>query len=119
LYFIYRGRQVQFPVSAKGWAQMWLKENPWNYRCRSSQHDYQQAALRQGLIAANSILRDWIKSQLTAIESGILSFEAVFLPYMLTNDGRPVIERLAETNMLPSPTETKVVPLPLIKDSSA
>ena len=56
--------------------------------------DYEQAALRQGHVAVNSILRDWIKGQMTAIECGILSFEAVFMPYMLTGDGRPLIERL-------------------------
>ena len=43
--------------------------------------------------AVNSILRDWIKRQVTAIECGILSFEAVFMPYMLTSDGRPLLER--------------------------
>jgi hypothetical protein len=32
-------------------------------------------------------------------------------PYMLTADGRPVIERLAEMNLLPSPESAKVVPL--------
>jgi hypothetical protein len=30
-------------------------------------------------------LRDWIKGQVTAIECGILKFEAVFMPYMLRN----------------------------------
>jgi hypothetical protein len=47
-----------------------------------------------------------------AIECGILSLEAVFMPWMLTADGRPLIERLAETNLLPSPEEPKVIPLP-------
>jgi hypothetical protein len=35
--------------------------------------------LRQGDVAVNSILRDWIKGQVTAVECGILSFEVVFL----------------------------------------
>ena len=56
----------------------------------------------------NSILRDWIKGQVTAVECGILSFEAVFMPFMLTADGRP----LAERAMLPKPAEEKVVALP-------
>jgi hypothetical protein len=33
--------------------------------------------LRQGQVAVNSILRDWIKGQVTAVECGILSFEAM------------------------------------------
>jgi hypothetical protein len=105
LAFVHRGRRVRLRASAKGWAQMWLKENPHTYRMRHTKHDHEQAALRQGHIAVNSILRDWIKGQITAVESGILSFEAVFMPFMITVDGRPLIDRLAETNLLPPPTE--------------
>lgn len=111
LAFSHRGRQVQLRASAKGWAQMYLKENPWTHRRRGSKHDWETAALRQGHIATNSILRDWIKGQMTAVECGILSFEAVFMPYMLTADGRPLIDRLREGNLLPAPQEPKVVNL--------
>ena len=96
LAFTHRGRQVQKPMSAKGWAQMWLKENPYNGRRRITRHEYEQAALKQGLIAANSVLRDWVKAHITIIESGMVSFEATFLPWMLTNDGRTVLERIEE-----------------------
>jgi len=112
LAFSHRGRPIQLRASAKGWAKMYLKENPWTHRRTGQQVDYEQKALRQGHIAVNSILRDWIKGQVTAVECGILSFEAVFMPYMLTADGRPLVERLAETGMLPAPEEAKVVPLP-------
>ena len=114
LAFKHRGRSVQLMASAKGWAQAWLKENPWNYSRRSTRQDYEQQALKQGHVAVNSVLRDWMKGQVTAIECGILSFEAVFLPHMLTHDGRTVIERLGETDLLPpQPTEQpKVVSLP-------
>ena len=61
----------------------------------------------KALVAVNSALRDWIKGQVTAIETGILSFEAVFMPHMITNDGRPMIERVTE--MLPAPTEQKAI----------
>jgi hypothetical protein len=33
-------------------------------------------------------LRDWIKGQVTAIESGILSFEAVFMPCSPMTEGQ-------------------------------
>lgn len=101
LAFRHRGRQVQLKASAKGWAQMYLKAHPWSYRSRGNKIDHEQRALSQGLIAVNSILRDWVKGQVTAVECGILSFEAVFVPYMLTNDGRPAIERILEMNILP------------------
>ncbi len=93
--------------SDRSWAQMFLKESPWTHRRRETRTNYEQAALRQGLIAINSILRDWVKGQLTAVECGVLSFEAVFMPYMLTNDGRPLIERALAENLLPAPKDTK------------
>jgi hypothetical protein len=110
LAFTHRGRRVQLTASAKGWAQMWLKENPWNYQRRSERAEYEQAALRQGHVAVNSVLRDWVKGQVTAIECGILTFEAVFMPFMLTSDGQPLIERIRD--LLPEPSEQKVVSLP-------
>jgi hypothetical protein len=108
--FTHRGRRVQLHASAKGWAQMWLKANPWNYSRRKTRDEYAQAALEQGHVAVNSVLRDALKGQITAIETGVLSFEAVFMPYMLTADGRTLLERGAE--LLPKPDESKVVALP-------
>ncbi len=35
----------------------------------------------------------------------MLSFEAVFVPHMLTADGRPVIDRMIEAKMLPAPSD--------------
>lgn len=96
LAFTYQGKKVQFRASANGWAAAFLKENPWNHRRRGTQRDYEHKARDQGMIAVNSILRDWIKGQMTAVETGILEFDHVFLPYMLTNDGRTVLERLQD-----------------------
>jgi hypothetical protein len=110
LAFKHRGRQVQLRASAKGWAQKFLKENPWSYRRTGSKAEWEQKALQRGLVAVNSVLRDWVKGQITAVECGILSFEAVFMPFMLTSDGRPVIERVNE--LLPQPDEPKVVQIP-------
>jgi hypothetical protein len=104
LAFRHRGRDVQLRASARGWAQMFLKEHPWTYRRRDTQKAYEQAALQQGVVAVNSILRDWVKGQITAVECGMMSFEAVFMPHMLTNDGRTLLERVEEAKMLPAPT---------------
>jgi hypothetical protein len=112
LAFVHRGRQHQLRVSAKGWAQMSLRKNPWTHRHRTSKHDYEQRALTQGYLAINSIVRDLIKGQVTAIETGIASVEAIFMPWMLTSDGRPLIERLDESGLIPEPQEQKVVALP-------
>jgi hypothetical protein len=110
LHFKHRGRTVQLTASAKGWTQMWLRKNPYTYRMRRQRIDYEQDALRQGHIAVNSIIRDWVKGSVCAIEAGVLSFEAVFMPHMLTSDGRPVIEQVQD--LLPAPAEPKVVALP-------
>ncbi len=105
LAFRHRGRPVQLKASANGWAALYLKENPWSYQRKSKKHEWEQKAVAQGLIAVNSILRDWVKGQITAVECGIMSFEAVFLPHMLTNDGRPLVERIQALDMLPPPSE--------------
>ena len=111
LAFTHRGQSILLRASAKGWAQMYLKENPWTQRRRKSRVEYERDALQQGHIAVNSVLRDWIKGQITPIECGVLSFEAVFLPYMLTADGRTLSERVQETGLLPALKSPKVVSL--------
>ncbi|RMD61381.1 MAG: hypothetical protein D6826_10035 [Alphaproteobacteria bacterium] len=92
LAFVWRGRHVQLRASAQGWANAWLAENPWTPRRRSTRKEWESAALEQGMVAVNSILRDWVKGQVTAIETGILTFEHVFMPFMVAADGRPLVE---------------------------
>lgn len=100
LAFLHRGRAVQLRASAQGWANIYLKDHPWT-RQRGPQDAYRAKALAQGHVAVNSILRDWIKGQVTAVECGILSFESVFMPFMLSSDGRPMVERMV--NLLAPP----------------
>lgn len=103
LQFTHRGRPIQIKASAKGWAMLFLKENPWTTRHKSTQKQYEAAALKQGLVAVNSILRDWIKGQITAIECGMVSFEAAFMAHMLLPDGRSLIDAVQEQKLLPPP----------------
>lgn len=113
LAFNHRGRNVTLKASAKGWAAMYLKEHPYhaNHRNRGlSEADHKRKALAQGLVAINSVLRDWVKGQVTAVECGILQFEHVFMPYMLAKDGRMVIEHIAESGMLPPPKDPRLAP---------
>jgi hypothetical protein len=49
------------------------------------------------------ILRDWIKGQITAIETGILSFEGAFLGQILLPSGETVLERMTQTGLLSLP----------------
>lgn len=101
--FEYRGRMVQVEASAKGYAAAWLRQNPHTNRMRISKIDHERRALEKGQIAVWSILRDWIKGQLTAIETGILSFEAAFLGQILLPSGETVLQRISSQGLLPSP----------------
>ena len=100
LAFQWRGRRVQLRASARGWAAMYLRENPWHHRRRTGKEAWERRAVEQGMVAVNSVLRDWIKGQVTAIESGLLEFDHVFLPYMLTDNGRTVAERISKETLL-------------------
>ena len=105
LEFTWRGRNVSLRASAQGWANAYLAENPWNSQRRGSRADYEARWLRQGMVAVNSILRDWVKGQVTAIETGILTFDAVFAPHMMLPDGTPAMVALRRTLSLPAPDE--------------
>jgi hypothetical protein len=105
LVFEHRGNRVQLKASAKGWAAMYLRENPWTARRALRKDAYERDALDRGLIAVNSILRDWVKGQITAVETGVLSFAGVFLPYMVAADGKSVLEHIQAAKLLPAPVE--------------
>ena len=100
LAFQWRGRRIQLRASAKGWAAMYLQENPWHNRRRTGKEEWERRAIEQGMVAVNSVLRDWIKGQITAVESGLLAFDHVFLPYMLTDNGQTVAERIGKDSLL-------------------
>lgn len=105
LVFQHRGRQMCLQASARGWAAMFLKAAPWTSRRRCTREEWEEKALTQGSIAVSSILRDWVKGQVMAIETGVMSFDQAFLPYMLTRSGKPVHELIAEdpSFLLPAP----------------
>ena len=104
LQFVHRKRPVVLRASAKGWATMYLKAHPYSHRTRGNRVDHEAKALRQGFVAVNSILRDWVKGQVMAVECGVMSFEMVFVGHMLGDDGRSLLEHLNETKMLPAPS---------------
>jgi hypothetical protein len=92
--FEYRGHRVTAKASARGWAAAWLKKHPWTSARSIAKSVYEQRAVDQGAIAVHSVLRDWIKGQITAIECGALTFEAAFLAQIMLPDGRSVLERV-------------------------
>lgn len=100
--FEYRGRQISVKANANGYAQRWLKEHPYSYRMKSTKAQHEAKAKEIGAIAVYSILRDWIKGQVTAIESGILSFEGAFLGQIMLPTGKTVLEHVTESKALPA-----------------
>jgi len=100
--FEYRGRQCSVQASTKGYAAAWLKAHPHSYRSKSTLSQHQRKALDIASIAVYSILRDWIKGQITAIETGVLSFEGAFLGQILLPTGRTVLDTVQQPGgMLP------------------
>ncbi len=101
--FEYRGRMVQIEASAHGYAAAWLRENPHNSRMKKTEAQHKHFALERGQIAVWSVLRDWIKGQLTAVETGVLTFDGAFLGQILLPTGETVHQRAVAQNILPAP----------------
>lgn len=99
--FKYRDRNVLIRASINGYAAAWLKAHPFNLgRTRGTRKDHERRAREIAGVAVYSIVRDWVKGQITAIETGILSFEGAFLGQILLSNGRTIYEE-AEENILP------------------
>ena len=104
--FEHRGRTVNLRASAKGYAAAWLKEHPYGPRTRGTRAEHESKALRIGQVAVYSILRDWVKGQITAVEIGMMSFEAAFLSHIILPSGMTVIEHCESQKLLAAPTTT-------------
>lgn len=101
--FKWRDQAVQIEASYKGYAAAWRKENR---RANDAQ------ALEFAKRAICSVLRDWVKGQVTAVECGVMSFGAVFMPHMLLKDGRKVLDAAQSAGLLPHNPSDAVVALP-------
>jgi hypothetical protein len=101
--FEYRGRQVSVKASMAGYAAAWLNEHPHSNRMKRTAKQHEAEAMQVASIAVFSILRDWIKGQITAIETGVLSFEGAFLGQIMLPSGKTVLETVSEKKMLPGP----------------
>jgi hypothetical protein len=98
--FVWRERRVSIEASSKGYAAAWLREHPWSTRMKMTQAEHQSRALAQGQVSVYSILRDWIKGQVTAVEVGMLSFEGAFLGQLMLESGRTVLQEIGDRGIL-------------------
>ena len=101
--FKHRGRTVSLEANWKGYATAWLKMHPYTHRTHNTRAAHEQKALKQAQTSVCSVLRDWVKGQVTAVECGVMSFEAAFMPHMLTATGDRLIDRVQAANLLPAP----------------
>lgn len=49
------------------------------------------------------IIKDWVEAQVSLLETEMVRLEQIFLPYVITNDGRTLFERLEEKHFLLGP----------------
>ena len=98
--FVWRDRRVTIRASAKGYAAAWLRQHPHGPRMRTSKIEHERKALKQAQVSVYSILRDWIKGQVTAVEVGMLSFDGAFLGQIMMPSGDTVLERIERSDML-------------------
>ncbi len=101
--FEFHGQPVSVRASIRGYATAWLKEHPYTNRTRATRADHERKAMEIASTAVYSILRDWIKGQVTAIETGILTFEGAFLGQLLLPSGKTFLEHAQAAKMLPAP----------------
>lgn len=99
--FEWRGRRVTLRASAHGYAAAWLRAHPHKRTMRISEAEHRARALRQANISVWSILRDWVKGQVTAVEIGLLPFDAAFLAQITLASGSTVFEEIEQAGMLP------------------
>ena len=98
--FQYRSMPIHMKASVNGYAQAWLKEHPYGSRMRMSKVDYERKAKQVASVAVYSVLRDWVKGQVTAIETGVLSFEGAFLGQIMLPNGKTVMEHVEAVKLL-------------------
>lgn len=103
--FKWRERQVSLEASWKGYAGAWLKIHPYKSSFHKSRADHESRALAQAKMSVCSCLRDWVKGQMVAVECGVMSFEAAFMPHMLTTSGMRLVDCMDVQKLLPPPTK--------------
>lgn len=85
---------VRLPVKIDECLQVMKKEKRENPRkqIRDTREQAERVAWR--------ILKDWVEAQMALLDIEMVRFEEIFLPYIETNTGQTVYERLKEQKFL-------------------
>lgn len=112
--FKWQGRLVSLEASWAGYAEALRRAHPTHCStsARSPKHastpreeQRERRFLEQAKVSVCSVLRDWTKAQVTAIECGTLTFEQAFLAHLHLASGERVIDRIRADKLLPPPAE--------------
>lgn len=98
--FRLHNQNVSLRASWKGYAAAYIKAMPYKSSMHSTRQDYENRIIAQAKISVCSVLRDFIKGQVTYVECGMMSFEAAFLSHMLLPSGERVLDRVQNTKLL-------------------
>lgn len=85
---------VRLPVKADECLKVLKKEKKENPRKQIK--DTREQAER----VAWRILKDWVEAQMALLDIEMVRFEEIFLPYIETNNGQTIYERLEERRFL-------------------
>jgi hypothetical protein len=108
IHFKWRDRVVKLEASWKGYAAALMRDTKVAAYNHDRRRKLEAKALEQAKVSVCSVLRDWTKAQITAVEAGVMSFEMAFMPHLLLKDGRRVIDAAHDAKLLPSPPDEKV-----------
>jgi hypothetical protein len=61
----------------------------------------------QALRVSWRIVKDWVEAQIAIVETNMVQLEQVFLPYVITPDGRTLYERVRESQFVLPPADIK------------
>ena len=79
-----------------------LLEQQWKRRKVARQY----ATPEQAENVAWRIVKSWVEAQMALLETGMVKIEEIFLPYLITGDGRTIYQVMVGTRFqLPSPRQ--------------
>lgn len=93
--FLYKNYPVKLPVNYSALSERLLKEDPWTRRKNKNRTDWEQDKRETAYRAGFSILEDFLKASLTLIDSGLFTFEEVFIGHFVSSRGQRLGEMMA------------------------
>lgn len=107
LQFTWRERRVSMKASWGGYAAMYARmKRPRTGWKRGQQESAIARGQKIGRMAVCSMLRDWVKGQITAIECGVMTFDVAFLSHLMLPSGETVSQHVMDTaKLLPARSE--------------